>query len=410
MIESDISVIGAGPAGSTAALFLSKSGQSCVLIDREEFPRDKICGDCLGGYVISVLRQLDSDIFNEFLHFQGRSEGRGVHFFGPGQEKLSVPVNYLVDNKIREVSVSKRKDFDNFLLDEARKRKEIKVFSGINLHTFRKEPGYLIFSDREGNEMLKTRLAIIATGSQSKIAMEISGYRTIKRNLAGGLRYYYENIKPAGEPGYIEFHFLKELLPGYLWIFPVNETLVNVGLGQRSDILEKRKTDLKKMLPELIDKYPYLRERFAGANLISGPEGYPLSLGSARRVISGDNFLLAGDAASLIEPFFGEGIGNAMYSGKFAAEQAISCINENDFSALFNRKYDKAVYRKLGNALRMSTLLQNAATHPRLVKRIFRNIDKQSGLQKMLVGIINGDIARNPLLGIKFLIRSLGGF
>ncbi len=409
MIETDTVILGAGPAGSTAALFLSNAGIPCALIDKSMFPRDKVCGDCLGGYVISVLRQLGEDIFNRYIRLAEKSEGQGVHFYSPDLVRLSVPATNLVDGKIREVSLCRRVNFDNFLFQEAANRKEVSIHCGIDIHTFSREDQFLIFYDREGNKVLKSKLAIIATGSQSKIAADISNYRAPKKDLAGGVRSYYENIKGNGEKGYIEFHFLREILPGYLWIFPVSETVANVGLGQRSDIISGRKTDLRKMLPALIESYPHLRERFTGARMISPPAGFPLALGSVRRKISGDNFLLAGDAASLIEPFFGEGIGNAMYSGKFAAEQAQQCLVENNFSAGFNRAYDTRVYKKMGNALRMSTLLQKAAFYPWMVNRVFHSIEKKPPLQKMLVKIINGDIAREPFMGIEFLIRSVTG-
>ncbi len=409
MIESEITILGAGPAGSTAALFLSNFGISCALIDKSAFPRDKVCGDCLGGYVISVLRQLGEDIFNRFIDFSEKSEGKGVLFYSPDLVKLSVPATETVEGRIREVSLSRREDFDNFLFNEAANKKEISIHCGIDVHGYSREKNSLIFFDRKGEKIIKTKLSIIATGSQSKIAGDLSSYRVAKNHLAGGVRCYYENVKGDNEKGYIEFHFLREILPGYLWIFPLNEVLTNVGIGQRSDIIAKNKTDLKKVLPSLIENYPHLRERFKDARMITPPAGFPLALGSVRRKISGDNFMLTGDAASLIEPFFGEGIGNAMYSGMFAAEQARLCLKENNFSASFNKAYDTRVFNKMGNALRMSTMLQKAASYPRLVNRVFHSIEKKPALQNMLFKIINGDIAREPGMGIEFLIRSVIG-
>ena len=410
MIESEVAILGAGPAGSTAALFLSRLGIHSVLIDRAEFPRDKVCGDCLGGYVISILRQLGEEVFNRFIEFGKKTEGKGVHFFSPDLIRLSIPATRLVDGRIREVSLSRRMDFDNFLLEEVRRHPETEIRCGTDLVSFERKDGRLIFYDARGKETLKTRLAILATGSQSKIANDLAGYRIKKKNLAGGIRCYYEGIENCGDEGYIEFHFLREILPGYLWIFPVDPSVCNVGLGQRSDVISRNKTDLKKMLVHLISTYPHLRDRFSKARMIATPEGFPLALGSEKRVISGDNFLLAGDAGSLIEPFFGEGIGNAMYSGKFAAEQAARCLEKNNYSSAFNRQYDRAVYRKLGNALSLSTCLQQAAFHPWLVNRVFRTVRKKPALQRRLSAIINGDMAREPLKGLEFLVRSVAGF
>ena len=111
MIESEISVLGAGPAGTTAALFLSNAGVKCTLIDKSPFPRDKVCGDCLGGYAISVLRQLGDDIFTRFTGFEKKIDGLGVRFFSPGLHELSVKATNIVNGVIHEFALCRRNDF-----------------------------------------------------------------------------------------------------------------------------------------------------------------------------------------------------------------------------------------------------------------------------------------------------------
>lgn len=409
MIESAITILGGGPAGTSAALFLSNMGIPSLIIDRSDFPREKVCGDCLGGYAISVLSQIGYDTFCRFVEFDRKVEGKGVHFFSPNARKISIPANLRVNGMIRELAISKRYDFDNFLMEEVRRRNNIQVFTGIEVYSHKRENNWLILFDKNENPLLKTRIAVIAAGSQSKIAAELSGYKPDKRHLSGGLRCYFEGIQGMNEEGYIEFHFLRELLPGYLWIFPLGKGLANVGIGQRSDVISKNGTDLKKMLPLMIDTYPHLRERFVSARMIGTPEGFPLALGSVRRRISGDNYLLAGDSASLIEPFFGEGIGNAMYSGKLAAEHIRKYLGNSDFSARKNHLYDKSVYKKMGKALKLSTWLQKAAFSPGLLDRVFTNTEKKPGLHRLLDEVVNGDMAKHPGKGIKFLIRAITG-
>jgi menaquinone-9 beta-reductase len=410
MIESRVSIIGAGPAGTTTALFLSKLGIPSLLVDRSSFPRDKICGDCLGGYVISVLKQLGDDIFNSFITFTGKIQGRGVHFFSPKLYHLSIPATQMVNGVIGELSLSKRIDFDNFLFNETLQRRNIEVRTGLEISGFSRDSSYLILQNRAGEPVIRTRIAVIATGSQSKIANDLSQYRINKKHLAGGVRSYYEGVESLEEEGYIEFHFLRELTPGYLWIFPIHQSLYNVGIGLRSDVIAKKNIDLKKLLPELISSYPHLRVRFEKAKRITPPEGFPLALGSGRRKISGNNFLLAGDSASLIEPFFGEGIGNAMYSGKIAAEHIAACLSKNAWHASFNRQYDKAVFRKLNNSLKLGKMLQKVAFYPSLVDRIFRNTSESPRLLHLLSNVINGDIGKEPFKGLEFIVRSVTGF
>jgi flavin-dependent dehydrogenase len=110
---------------------------------------------------------------------------------------------------------------------------------------------------------------------------------------------------------YIELHFLKDFLPGYLWIFPLPNGLCNVGAGILSSHASRNHINLRDRLMRAIRNHPDLSSRFTNAEMIGKVEGWGLPLGSKRRRLSGDNFLLTGDAASLIDPFTGEGISNS---------------------------------------------------------------------------------------------------
>ena len=107
-----------------------------------------------------------------------------------------------------------------------------------------------------------------------------------------------------------------------------------------------------------IEENPYIKDRFKNAKLIDNIKGWGLPLGSIRRKISGERFLLTGDAASLIDPFTGEGIGNAMLSGKFAAQTVKDAIDANDFSESFLSRYDEAVFQRLWDELKLSYKIQ----------------------------------------------------
>ena len=404
MREAEVTLIGAGPAGMTAALFLAKNNIPVILIDKNTFPRDKICGDCLGGFAISVLKQIDSGLFERFIHFDKKLVGSGVHFFGAEHQKVSIEAVNRVDQKIREVALCKRIDFDNFLMEEVKKHKQIEIFQDTDISDITKHSkGLALYSN--GNVILKTKLAIIASGSHQSLGYKLQGKRTSKKNIAAGIRTYFEGISDLDKEGYIELHFLKELSPGYLWIFPLPGNMANVGLGLRSDVLAKKKMNLKKILMHLINNDTYFKNRFQNARQISSIEGFPLALGGKKRNISGDRYVLTGDAANLIEPFLGEGIGHAMYSGKFAADHAIQCLDKNDFSAKFNKHYDHMVYNKLGTTLRFSALMQKIALYPWLMSFLFNRVTNNKKLQYLLFSIINGQIPKTRWKGFKLLYK-----
>jgi len=409
MKEADVTIIGAGPAGMTAALFLAKNNIPVTLIEKKTFPRDKICGDCLGGYALSVLKQIDEGLLDRFIEFDKKLVGSGVHFFGPDQQKVSIEAVNMVDKKMREVALCKRNDFDNFLMDEVKKQQQIEILQNVNITNLSYHiNGVRLQSDN--NFLLNTKLAIIAIGSQQTLVYKLNKKRPSKKHIAAGIRTYFEDVAGLNDTGYIEIHFLKELAPGYLWIFPLPGNLANVGLGLRSDVVTKRNLNLKALLQDYIHNNKYFKDRFKNARRVDSIHGFPLALWGGKRNISGDHYLLAGDAGNLIEPLFGEGIGHAMYSGKFAAEHAIQCLKNNDYSAKFNLQYDHCVYNKLGRTLRFSSMMQKIACYPKLMSYLFNRVTKNSDLKDLLFSIINGRTPKTRWSGLELIARMVINF
>ena len=193
---------------------------------------------------------------------------------------------------------------------------------------------------------LKAHLVIGCDGANSIIRKKLTDNKNVTHDGSVAFRAYFKNVKdtPAGT---LEFHFLKDFLPGYFWIFPLTENQFNVGLGMPSKIISEKKINLRNEIMRIIETDPYLSSRFSGAEMISEIKGHFLPLLSRKIQISGNRFLLCGDAASLINPATGGGIGQAMQSGRFAGWQAMKCFEKNDFSGEFNKEYDKTVYEKL---------------------------------------------------------------
>jgi flavin-dependent dehydrogenase len=200
-------------------------------------------------------------------------------------------------------------------------------------------------------------MAIAADGAQSILKADLAGFEMDPRHFCGAVRAYYSNIQSVQED-LLEVYFLKGYLPGYFWIFPLPGNRANVGFGMLTQTISERKLDLKKCLEDIITGFPEVGERFRGSVREGPVRGFGLPLGSRKVNLSGDRFLLTGDAASLIDPFSGEGIGNAMQSGIIAAGFAVKAIAALNFSADYLRAYDKAVYDKLGDNLRTSYRMQ----------------------------------------------------
>ena len=150
----------------------------------------------------------------------------------------------------------------------------------------------------------------------------------------------------------------------------MSETVSNVGFGMLSSDIIKRKIDLKKAFREIIAEDETLSKRFQNAELSGEIKGFGLPLGGKKRRLSGDNFMLCGDAASLIDPLNGEGIGNAMLSGLHAGKIAIEAIKSENFSAEFLAAYDQIINAKLLPELKQKLFFQKLFNRPWLINTL----------------------------------------
>lgn len=363
LTTTPIVIVGAGPGGAATALRLSYLGIPSVLIDKATFPRDKICGDALSGKVTTLLNRLDPAIMDRFRKRYTPVDVWGIRFVAPGDKLVELPfkVGYERIPDAAPGYVSKRMDFDAFLIEEVQRRKDIDLRLGTEITGWEKtENGYIV--NAKGGESWSCNLLVDASGAHSRFSRKEAGQQIDHRHHAAAVRAYYKGVTGFHQDNFIELHFLKEYTPGYFWIFPLPNGEANIGLGIRSDILKRKKLNLRKELDNIVQS-PRFRERFKNAEQIDPTAGYGLPLGSKNRVLSGDNYLLVGDAGHLIDPLTGEGIGNAFYSGVIAAELAEKCLAENRFDAAFLKDYDVRVERVLRAELRLSYRMQQILQH-----------------------------------------------
>lgn len=386
MITTSVCIIGAGPGGATAALQLDRLGISCVVVDKAVFPRDKVCGDGLSGKVITGLEKIDKAIAERLRQFIKKENSWGVTFVSPGRQSLDVP--YKPDyNKSEDAPIGfvcKRIHFDNFMVDELKRSPNVRLFEGVSIDKYTlEEDGYLI-SDAKGTFTVKADLLIVANGAHSSFTRDVAGIRMEPKYYAAGIRAYYKGVKGMHADSFIELHFLKNLLPGYLWIFPLPNGEANVGMDMLSDAVRDRKVNLKTLMTDTLKQDPIFAERFRDAEMTSSLDGYGLPLGSRKRRLSGHRYMLVGDAAFLIDPFTGEGIGNAVYSGAIAAQQAIACLKAGNFSDEVMLAYDERVYRVLGPELKLSHRLQQLVRYPRLFNWLMKMGMKNKQLKDVI--------------------------
>lgn len=405
MQDRGIVILGAGPAGCTAALSLSQKGIPATLIDRSDFPRDKICGDALSGKVISTLERINPAFVSELGQLSSAKESHGVIFYAPNGKPLRVPFRREKDLNNPPGFISRRMDFDHWLFRKASHAPGIDVYTGLSMEKFHKEGKGWIIEDEKGSLRIRTPLLLVSDGAQSRFARKTGLINLEPNHYCAGLRAYVSDVKGLDENGFIELHFLKEFLPGYFWIFPLPGGYANVGIGMRSDVIAKKKINLKKELTGLLKNHPQLKSRFIESKIEGDILGYGLPLGSRKRKISGDGFMLLGDAASLIDPFTGEGIGNGMISGLKAAETIAEC--NNDFREENLCRYDESVYRRLWPELSLSKRMQELVRYPRLFNLIVNKARRSETLQETISCMFEDMDIRNKLRDPRFYLKVL---
>jgi len=408
----DICILGAGPGGATAALHLANAGQRVLLLDRAAFPRDKTCGDALSGKVVNELRRIDSALPEQLATAPLQVPSWGISFFAPNGRDVSVPFR-LPYNPATERApgyVAKRIDFDNFLVEQVRQRPEIDFREGVDVARHERLPdGRWQLLAAAGTEIATVKLLLVANGAQSAFARQIAGHALEPKHHSAGLRTYYRGVTGLHPDNFVELHFLKEFLPGYLWIFPLPNGQANVGVGMRTDKVSKNKINLRARLDEILTTHPTFKGRFEKAERLGPVKGFGLPLGSKRRSLSGAGYLLLGDAGSLIDPFTGEGISHAMVSGRHAADWAARAVAAQDFSPKFLKQYDAAVYNRLWQELRLSRTMQRLLAYPWLFDFVANRATRNPALAKTLTNMFLDLDLREDLRRPGFYLKLLFG-
>ena len=410
--ETDVLIAGAGPGGASTSVFLATEKINHIIIDKAVFPRDKICGDAFSGKSVGILKRITPAWQDYFLADKNKAVvSTGIQFTAPDNTCLDIP--FLLKNTKEQIPagfVSKRIDFDNTLAGLI-DNQYATFLTGTLLEDIEEiKDGLLVTIKQHGErKQIFTKMIVGAEGRGSIVAKKMAQHTMELAHYSAGIRAYYKNVSGMHEQNYIELHFLKELQPGYLWIFPLPNGTANVGVGMLSKSISLKKVNLKQLMLEAIKTHPTLKDRFVNATIEGPIDGWGLPLGSKKRKLSGNRFLLTGDAGSLIDPFTGEGIGNAMVSGLVASRVIKKAIDANDFSIHFLKQYDDELYTKLWTELKLSHYLQILSSKPRLFNFVVNKASRSKELKETISCMFeNVDIRKkfmNPLFYLKILFN-----
>lgn len=401
-------ILGAGPAGLAASLTLCNLKIRHYLIEKETFPRDKICGDALSGKVITQLKRHFPEVFDSLSKNSEALASHGIIFTSPNFSTTEIPFRHPDDIRPDPPGyICPRLHFDH-LLYEKLDFNYVEVIQDTVDHLESSSSGIVIHFGSEKAACL-TPILIAADGGRQRSTRQLTGLNMDPEHHCAGLRQYWQNVSGMHDAGYIELHFIEAIQPGYFWIFPLPDGKCNVGIGMLSSEISKKKVNLTLAFEKIIQEHPQLSERFKSAIALEKPKGWGLPMGSRKIKLSGDHFMLAGDAAALIDPFTGEGISNAIISGRLAANKAAQAMSENRFDAKFLSSYDQEVYGKVWSELQLSRGLQKLSHIKPLFNWIVAKSEKNTHVRNTFTDMFNHTDMRRNLFNPLFYFRVLFG-
>jgi len=360
----DVLVVGAGPAGSSAAYHLASQGADVLLVDRFAFPRDKRCGD---GIVTAALEEL------ALMGLAGEVQARysvssrvalclyGMKNITECDASEHFTVNY----------VAPRISFDALLCEHALRAGALWL-DRVNVHDVEgiQPDRAIVHSVYNGSPLrIQAQVVIAADGSGSRLARQLrkslieEGVTApltgpeVRMSRFTAMRGYYRNIEQLkGAEDAMEFYMHSEPGTYYFWIFPMNDGLANVGVLAHMDQLREHHPDLAQTIDNFLQSAS-VDGRAANASLQGQLGAAPIWSGMRGSALYGEHILCVGDAAALVHPLTAEGISGALASGRLAAETALKALEQHDFSLHALSPYGEALRARY--EILYDTLLQN---------------------------------------------------
>jgi len=329
----DVVVIGGGPAGSTVSTLLAKAGVSVELFERETFPRFHI-GESLIPETYWVLKDLDMLPKMQASHFVKKYSVQFVNSEG----RESAPF-YFWDNKPHECSQTwqvVRSEFDQMMLENAREH-GVNVREGVRVHDviFEGERAVGVrIKDGEGFREVRAKVVVDASG-QNGLLMNRLNLRVWDPILnKGAIWTYWENAyRDSGKDEGATLVIQNGNRQGWFWYIPQHDNIVSIGIVAPFDYIFKGRTNYAQTYEEEVEMCPGVKQRVANAKKVTGYFATKDYTYRSTRV-SGDGWVLVGDAFGFLDPLYSSGVLLALKSGQLASKAIVDGLAKGDTSEM----------------------------------------------------------------------------
>lgn len=393
MSDFEVVIVGAGPAGSALAAFLGRRGVSTLLLDKDAFPRDKVCGEYMSPEATATLERLGvldqveaaphRKLRGILLHSYDGTRSRGSYREIAGRAPHR-PYGLAVRREI----------FDEILFRHAASTPAVTAIQGFRVDALLREGERVVGVRGPGGEF-RARLVVGADGVRSVVARELGLSEFAKDHQKFAMAGYWRGME---HEDYGELHMGT---PGYFALAPVDHDLVNINFVVGKDAAREAKGDVEGCYRRHLEANPRLSARLKGATLVGKVRATGPMARRCRGTIS-PGALLVGDAAEFVDPFTGEGLFIALRS----AELAAPLIADGGDLA----RFQAARTEEFAEKFRMCWRIQRHLYTPWLANYVVRRLAARPDLADALAAVTGDYVPPASVVGWRFYWSLLNPF